>query len=136
MSPHLPVTPDQIVEQAVAAAEAGAAVVHLHARDPRDGRPTPDADVFLEYVTRIKAASDVVISLSSGGGTGMSVEQRLAGVLAARPELCTLNMGSMNYGGVPLIDPHPGRFGAGRGGAPPQKTRPPPVLSTHPGNAA
>jgi uncharacterized protein (DUF849 family) len=110
MSPHLPVTPDQIVEESLAAAEAGAAVVHLHARDPRDGRPTPDASIFLEYVRRIKDASDVVISLSSGGGTGMSVEQRLAGVLAARPELCTLNMGSMNYGGFPMIDRYKGRF--------------------------
>jgi uncharacterized protein (DUF849 family) len=110
MSPHLPVTPDQIVEESLAAAEAGAAVVHLHARDPRDGRPTPDASIFLEYVRRIKQASDVVISLSSGGGTGMSVEQRLAGVLAARPELCTLNMGSMNYGGFPMIDRYKGRF--------------------------
>jgi uncharacterized protein (DUF849 family) len=110
MSPHLPVTPDQIVEESLAAAEAGAAVVHLHARDPRDGRPTPDASIFLEYVRRIKEASDVVISLSSGGGTGMSVEQRLAGVLAARPELCTLNMGSMNYGGFPMIDRYRGRF--------------------------
>jgi uncharacterized protein (DUF849 family) len=110
MSPHLPVTPDQIVEESLAAAEAGAAVVHLHARDPRDGRPTPEASIFLEYVRRIKQASDVVISLSSGGGTGMSVEQRLAGVLAARPELCTLNMGSMNYGGFPMIDRYRGRF--------------------------
>jgi uncharacterized protein (DUF849 family) len=110
MSPHLPVTPDEIVEDSLAAAEAGAAVVHLHARDPRDGRPTPDPDLFVEYVTRIKDASDVVVSLSSGGGTGMSVEQRLAGVLAAKPELCTLNMGSMNYGGFPMIDRYRGRF--------------------------
>src|SRR5262249_33404791 len=109
MSRHVPVTPDQIVEQALGAAEAGAAIVHLHARDPQDGRPTPDPELFQEYVSRISAESDVVISLSSGGGTGMSVEQRLAGVLAARPELCTLNMGSMNYGGFPMIGRYQGR---------------------------
>jgi uncharacterized protein (DUF849 family) len=110
MSPHLPITPDQIVEQSVEAAEAGAAIVHLHARDPQDGRPTPDPSIFLEYVSRISERSDVVISLSSGGGTGMTVEQRLAGVLAAKPELCTLNMGSMNYGGFPMIARHQGRW--------------------------
>src|SRR5262249_7063156 len=110
MSPYLPITPDQIVEAAVEAAEAGAAIVHLHPRDPRDGPPTPDPALFAESHRRISERSAVVISLSSGGGTGMSVEQRLAGVLAARPELCTLNMGSMNYGGYPMIARYQGSW--------------------------
>lgn len=110
MSPHLPFTADEIVAQSVEAAEAGASVLHLHARDPRDGRPTSDPDLFMEYLTRIKAESDVVISVSTGGGTGMSMEERVAGVRRARPELCTLNLGTMNYGGYPMIDKHRGSW--------------------------
>ena len=110
MSPYLPVTPDQVVADSIAAAEAGAAIIHLHARDPRDGRPTPDPAVFMQYLPRIKAGCDAVISISSGGGTGMSVEQRLQGVRQARPELCTLNMGSMNYGSYPMIAKYQGRW--------------------------
>jgi uncharacterized protein (DUF849 family) len=104
MSPHLPYTIDDVVTQSIEAAEAGASIIHLHARDPRDGRPTPDPDVFMEYLSRIKAKSDVVLSVSSGGGTGMTVAQRLEGVLRAKPELATLNMGTMNYGGFTMID--------------------------------
>ncbi len=104
MSPHLPYTIDDVVTQSIDAAEAGASIIHLHARDPRDGRPTPDPDVFMAYLSRIKAKSDVVLSVSSGGGTGMGVAQRLEGVLRAKPELATLNMGTMNYGGFTMID--------------------------------
>jgi uncharacterized protein (DUF849 family) len=104
MSPYLPYTIDDVVTQSIDAAEAGASIIHLHARDPRDGRPTPDPDVFMAYLSRIKAKSDVVLSVSSGGGTGMSVAQRLEGVLRAKPELATLNMGTMNYGGFTMID--------------------------------
>jgi uncharacterized protein (DUF849 family) len=110
MSPHLPYTIDDVVTQSVDAAEAGASIIHLHARDPRDGRPTPDPDVFMEYLSRIKAKSDVVLSVSSGGGTGMTVAQRLEGVLRAKPELATLNMGSMNYGGFTMIDKYRGKW--------------------------
>ena len=110
MSPHLPYTVDDVVTQSIDAAEAGASIIHLHARDPRDGRPTPDPDVFMEYLSRIKARSDVVLSVSSGGGTGMSVAQRLEGVLRAKPELATLNMGSMNYGGFTMIDRYRGKW--------------------------
>jgi uncharacterized protein (DUF849 family) len=110
MSPYLPCTVDQVVEQGVAAAEAGAAVLHLHARDPKDGSPTADPAVFAEYARGIKQRSDVVISISTGGGTGMTVEERLQGVLKLRPELCTLNLGTMNYGSFPMIDRYRGKF--------------------------
>jgi uncharacterized protein (DUF849 family) len=110
MSPYLPYTIDDVVTQSIDAAEAGASIIHLHARDPRDGRPTPDPDVFMEYLSRIKAKSDVVLSVSSGGGTGMTVAQRLEGVLRAKPELATLNMGTMNYGGFTMIDKYKGKW--------------------------
>ena len=97
MSPYLPLTPDQIAEQAIEAAQAGAAILHLHARDPRDGRPTPDPAVFEQFVPRIKAATDAVINITTGGSTRMTLEERLAYPLRARPEMCSLNMGSMNF---------------------------------------
>jgi uncharacterized protein (DUF849 family) len=97
MSPYLPVTPEQIEAQAVAAAEAGAAILHLHARDPADGRPTPDPEVFQRFVPRIKSATDAIINITTGGTTRMSLAERLAYPLRARPEMCSLNMGSMNF---------------------------------------
>jgi uncharacterized protein (DUF849 family) len=110
MSPHLPFTVEDIVADSVAAAQAGASVIHLHARDPRDGRPTPDPAVFMEYLKQIKAATDVVVSITTGGGTGMTVAERLQIVDVARPELCTLNLGTMNYGGFPMIDKYRGTW--------------------------
>jgi uncharacterized protein (DUF849 family) len=104
MSPHLPVTPAEIAGQAIAAAEAGAAILHLHARDPTDGRPTPDAAVFMEFLPRIRASCDAVVNITTGGGHTMSVEQRLAGALRAEPEMCSLNMGSMNFGLFPMAE--------------------------------
>lgn len=98
MSPYLPVTPEQIAEQAIDAAAAGAAIVHLHARDPEDGRPTPDPDVYRMFLPRIKETSDVVINITTGGGHGMTVEQRLVAPLNLEPEMCSLNMGSLNIG--------------------------------------
>ena len=95
--PHLPYTVEDVIEQGVGAAEAGAAVLHLHARNPTDGSPTADPAVFAEYASGIKRRSDVVISISTGGGTGMTVQERLQGVLKLKPELCTLNLGTMNY---------------------------------------
>ena len=97
MSPYLAITPDQIAEQAIAAAEAGAAILHLHARDPSDGRPTADPQVYDEFVPRIKAATDAVINITTGGSTRMTLDERLAYPLQARPEMCSLNMGSMNF---------------------------------------
>lgn len=104
MSPHLPVTPDEIAEQAVEAAEAGAAILHLHARDPGDGRPSPDPDLYMQFLPRIKQASDAVINITTGGAPGFSEEDRLAGPLRASPEMTSLNMGSMNFGFWPLAD--------------------------------
>jgi uncharacterized protein (DUF849 family) len=102
MSPHLPLTPDQIAEQAIEAAEAGAAILHLHARDPLDGRPTPDPKVFDQFVPRIRAATDAVINITTGGSTRMTLAERLAYPLQAKPEMCSLNMGSMNFSIHPM----------------------------------
>ncbi|MBO9651499.1 MAG: 3-keto-5-aminohexanoate cleavage protein [Variovorax sp.] len=102
MSPYLALTPDQIAEQAIAAAQAGAAILHLHARDPRDGRPSADPRVFDQFVPRIKAATDAVINITTGGSTRMTLEERLAYPLQAKPEMCSLNMGSMNFSVHPL----------------------------------
>ncbi|HEV2551205.1 MAG TPA: 3-keto-5-aminohexanoate cleavage protein [Stellaceae bacterium] len=103
MSPYLPLTPDEVAGQAIEAAEAGAAILHLHARDPKDGRPTPDPKVFMEFLPRIKQASDAVINITTGGGHGMTLEERLAAPLKASPEMCSLNMGSMNFGLFPML---------------------------------
>jgi uncharacterized protein (DUF849 family) len=102
MSPHLPVTADEIAEQAVAAAEAGAAILHLHARDPKDGRPTADPEAFMAFLPRIKQACNAVVNITTGGSAQMSLDQRLAAPLRAQPEMCSLNMGSMNFGIFPL----------------------------------
>ncbi|WP_026986965.1 3-keto-5-aminohexanoate cleavage protein [Fodinicurvata fenggangensis] len=104
MSPNLPVTPEQIAEQAIAAAEAGAAILHLHARDPADGRPSPDPEVFHRFLPRIKQTSDAVVNITTGGGQNMSVEERMAAALSAAPEMCSLNMGSMNFGLFPILE--------------------------------
>jgi len=103
MSPHLPLTPDQVAEQAIGAAEAGAAILHLHARDPKDGRPTPDPAVFMQFLPRIKQACDAVVNITTGGGHNMTVDERLAAPLKASPEMCSLNMGSMNFGLYPML---------------------------------
>ncbi|HLY58776.1 MAG TPA: 3-keto-5-aminohexanoate cleavage protein [Stellaceae bacterium] len=104
MSPHLPVTPSEIAADAIAAAEAGASVLHLHARDPADGRPSADPALFRAFVPRIKQATDAVINITTGGGLGMSIEQRLAAALDLRPEMCSLNMGTMNFALFPMAD--------------------------------
>jgi uncharacterized protein (DUF849 family) len=98
MTPYLPITPDEIAKESIAAAEAGASVIHLHARDPKDGRPTPNPDVFMQFLPRIKQSCDAVINITTGGSLGMSMDDRLAAPLRAKPELCSLNMGSMNFG--------------------------------------
>ncbi len=98
MSPHLPITPDEIAEGALGAAKAGAAIVHLHARMPDDGRPTQDPAVFKQFLPKIKAGSDVVINLTTGGAPTMSIEERLQPALQLKPEVASLNMGSMNFG--------------------------------------
>jgi len=103
MSPHLPITPEEIAEAAIGAAKAGAAIVHLHAREPADGRPTQDPAMFMRFLPKIKAASDVVINLTTGGAPTMSVEERLRPAAELKPEVASLNMGSMNFGLYEMI---------------------------------
>ena len=103
MSPHLPITPDEIAEGAIGAAKAGAAIVHLHARNPKDGRPTQDPEAFRQFLPKIKAASDVVINITTGGAPTMGVEERLQPALKLKPEVASLNMGSMNFGLYEMI---------------------------------
>ncbi|GJH17280.1 3-keto-5-aminohexanoate cleavage protein [Caballeronia novacaledonica] len=97
MSEYLPVTPAEIAEQSIEAVEAGAAILHLHARDPKDGRPSPDPALFNQFIPRIAEATDAVINITTGGSTRMTLEERLAFPLLAKPEMCSLNMGSMNF---------------------------------------
>jgi uncharacterized protein (DUF849 family) len=103
-TPHLPLTPAEIAESAVGAAEAGAAILHLHARDPESGRPTSDPEVFAQFLPAIKSRTDAVINITTGGGLGMPLEERLAAASRFEPELCSLNMGSMNVGIFPIAD--------------------------------
>jgi uncharacterized protein (DUF849 family) len=97
MSPHLPITPGEIAQAAIEASAAGASILHLHARDPSDGRPSPSAQDFFAFLPQIKQASDAVINISTGGSATMSLDERLEGAKAARPELCSLNMGPLIF---------------------------------------
>lgn len=104
MSPHLPITPDEIASAAIEAANAGAAVLHLHARDPQDGRPTADPDIFMQFLPKIKQGTNAIINISTGGSSLMTVEERMRASIQAAPEMCSLNMGSMNFGIFPLTE--------------------------------
>ncbi|AOH87164.1 3-keto-5-aminohexanoate cleavage protein (plasmid) [Sphingomonas panacis] len=104
MSDALPITPSEIAEQAIAAAQAGAAILHLHARDPVDGRPSSDPRLFMEFLPRIKQSTDAICNLTTGGSLKMTVEERLAAPELASPEMCSLNMGSMNFALYPMAD--------------------------------
>src|SRR5439155_25459276 len=95
MSDALPITPDQIATQAIDAAKAGAAILHLHARDPKDGRPSPDPAVFMQFLPRIKQGCAAIVNITTGGSVTMTVEERIAAALAVSPEMFSLNMGSM-----------------------------------------
>lgn len=97
MSPALPITPEQIIASGRDAHEAGAAILHLHARDPQTGRPTPDPDVFMRFLPALRDQTDAVINLTTGGSVQMTLEERLAAPLRTKPELCSLNLGSMNF---------------------------------------
>src|SRR5262245_20147473 len=103
MSPYLPVTPAEIARGAIGAAQAGAAIVHLHARNPKDGSPSQDPALFHEFLPQIAVASDVVINLTTGGAATMTVEERLQPALQLKPEVASLNMGSMNFGLYEMI---------------------------------
>src|SRR3954469_2127666 len=110
MSPHLPITPQEIADAALGAAEAGAAVVHLHARNPQDGRPDQTPEAFLPFVKVIKQASNVVINLTTGGSPPMMVEERVRPAATLKPEIASLNMGTMNFGLYPMIPRYKGKF--------------------------
>lgn len=103
MSPHLPVTPGEIAEAAIEAAEAGAAIVHLHARNPKTGEPDQSPERFAQILPVIRQRSDCVVNITTGGSATMTVEERLEPVAAFKPELASLNMGSMNFGLYPLL---------------------------------
>ncbi len=104
MTPHLPITPQQIADAAVGAAEAGAAIIHLHARDPVTGRPDQTPEAFGKFLPQIKERCDAVINITTGGAPGMAVSERIRPVIAFRPELASLNMGSMNFGMYPMLE--------------------------------
>jgi uncharacterized protein (DUF849 family) len=106
MSPYLPVTAEEIANSAVEAAEAGAAIIHLHARDPENGRPSQDPDLFKPILQSIKQRSDAVLNLTTGGSTEMTIEERLRPATIFKPEVASLNMGTMNFGLYPML----GRF--------------------------
>jgi len=104
MSPHLPITPDELIEEARRASEAGAAVIHIHARDPETGQPSVDSDIFGEILSGIKNKCDAVICTTTGAGFGMTVEQRVSVVKTYSPELASLNAGSLNFALFPILD--------------------------------
>ncbi|WP_303758658.1 3-keto-5-aminohexanoate cleavage protein [Sphingobium yanoikuyae] len=97
MSPHLPITPDEIAAEAIAAAEAGAAMLHLHARNPQTGQPSQDPELFRQFLPRIKQSTDAILNITTGGGLGMSLDDRLAPARTFQPEVCSMNMGSVNF---------------------------------------
>lgn len=103
MTPHLPITPDEIAEAAIGAAEAGAAILHLHARDPETGRPDQSVEAFAGFLPRIKQATGAVVNITTGGSPYMKVDERAAPAAHWQPEVASLNMGSMNFGFFPLL---------------------------------
>jgi len=97
MSDALPIIPEEIARSSIEAAAAGAAIIHLHARNPETGEPTPDPALFMRFLPVIKQGTDAIINITTGGGMNMTVDERLAAPLLAKPEMCSLNMGSMNF---------------------------------------
>jgi uncharacterized protein (DUF849 family) len=104
MSPHLPITPSEIADAAIGATEAGAAIVHLHARDPRDGRPDQSPEAFAPFLKVIKQRANCVINITTGGAPTMTVEERVRPAATFKPEVASLNMGSMNFGLFPMLE--------------------------------
>ena len=104
MSPHLPVTPEELIEEGIAAADAGASILHVHVRDPETGEPSSDLDLFREVASGIKAGTDAIVQPTTGGSAAMSVEERVAVVPELEPETASCNMGSMNFGLYPILD--------------------------------
>lgn len=106
MSAYLPVTPEEIIAESLAAAEAGASILHLHARNPKDGRPDQSPEAFAPFLSRVKQSTEAVVNITTGGSPYMSVKERVAPAETYQPELASLNMGSMNFGLFPML----GRF--------------------------
>ncbi|MCJ8308067.1 MAG: 3-keto-5-aminohexanoate cleavage protein [Rhizobiaceae bacterium] len=104
MSPHLPVTPAEIAQASIEAAEAGASIIHLHARDPETGKPDPRPQTFMQFLPVIKQSTDAIVNVSTGGGLGMTIDERLLAATTASPEMASLNMGSLNFGIFPMAD--------------------------------
>jgi uncharacterized protein (DUF849 family) len=104
MSPHLPITPDEITREALAAAEAGASILHLHARNPETGQPDQTPEAFARFLPRIKQGTNAVINITSGGSPYMKVEERVLPAATFKPEVASLNMGSINFGLFPLLE--------------------------------
>src|SRR3954462_8291550 len=103
MSPYLPVTPEEIADAALGAAEAGAAIIHLHARDPQTGKPDQTPEAFARFLPRIKQATNAVVNLTTGGAPYMTVDERIRTAATFKPEVASLNMGSMNFGLFPML---------------------------------
>ena len=107
MSEHLPITPDEIVADALGAVEEGASILHLHARNPQDGRPDQTVEAFMRFLPRLKQSTDAVINITSGGSPHMKLEERVLPAAKLKPEVASLNMGSMNFGLFPLLAKYP-----------------------------
>lgn len=103
MSPHLPVAPDEIAQASIEAAQAGASIIHLHARDPETGKPDPRPEVFHQFLPQIASSSEAVVNISTGGGLGMTREDRLRAANSSSPEMASLNVGSLNFGLFPML---------------------------------
>jgi len=103
MSPHIPITSQEIADAAIGASEAGAAIVHLHARDPKDGRPDQSPDAFAPFLKVIKQRANVVVNITTGGAPTMAIEERVRPAATFKPEVASLNMGSMNFGLYPML---------------------------------
>lgn len=104
MSPYLPLTPQQLIDEAVRCAEAGVTIVHVHARDPKDGKPTTDVEIYREILSGIKAKTNLVVTVTTGGTATMTPEQRIAVVRELKPEVATFNAGSMNFALYPVLN--------------------------------
>jgi len=104
MSPHLPITPEDIAQASIEAAEAGAAIIHLHARNPETGQPDPRPELFHDFMSRIATGTDAVMNVSTGGGLGMTREERLRAAVSTSPEMASLNVGSLNFGIFPMLE--------------------------------
>lgn len=110
MSPHIPYKPDHLITDAVEAANAGAAIIHIHGRNYEDGRPSSDPTIFRDYAAGIRDQTDAIINMTTGGATGQTIDERLNVVRVLQPELCSCNLGTMNYGGFPMIPKYQGKW--------------------------